>query len=224
MELKKKNNLAKIALGSIVLALSTSVIAHLVRPEASIVKQSLSNYATSKYGFISSAGFLLYALANALIAIILKDFKHWRFKVGSILFCLCCVNVIVLTIFYGNGDGIIETWNEYVHLIAAILAFIIWPIAIFLISPCFKAKNLRLYSYISFVVISILSAWGIIFTLSNLTSGDLQTTYIGIIQKSGTFLIVLWMIIFLLKHENLQEPFPKTSDNSVYLATEKSLK
>lgn len=214
MELKKKNNLAKIAIGCIIVALSASVIAHLIRPDADIVKQSLSNFATSKYGFISSASFLLYALANALTAIILNGFKHWRLKVSSVLFWLCCANMVVLTIFYGNGDGIIETRNEYVHLIAAILAFIIWPIAIFLISPCFKAKNLRLFSYISFVVISILVAWGIIFTLSNLTSGELQTTYMGLIQKSGIFLIVLWMIIFLLKHENLQEPFPKTTDNA----------
>jgi hypothetical protein len=205
MLLKNKNNLSKFAILLILIGISSSIIVHFLRNDGSLIENSLSNYATSKYGFIINLGLYSFALADIIIGLMLINYKNWKINLSSLLFFLCSICLITVAIFHGDGNGLIETQNEYIHLTATFILFSTCPIIILLIGQSIKTKWFRIYSYISCIVISIMTIWGIIFTLKNLTTGLLETTFIGILEKSGSLIIALWMILFLYNYRFLKE-------------------
>ncbi len=204
MKKKKEDNLIRADITLISIGILALIAIHLLSSDGSVIKNSLSNYAAGEYGYIVSTVFYLFALVNVTIGILFFHFKNKKVKLGSLLFFLSGIFIVMLTVFHVDGNGLIETYNEYIHVISASLLFLTYPALILINGLQFKTKPLKIYSIISFIIVALLTIAGIIFTLNNLTTGLLETTLLGISEKVGVLIIVVWMIVLLLSRNKLK--------------------
>ncbi len=201
---KKEIKLIKTDIILISIGILALIVIHILREDGNFIKNSLSNYAASEYGYIASIAFYLFAFVNITIGILFIDIKNKYIKIGSILFLLSGLFTVLLTIFHVDGNGIIETYREYIHVISACLLFITYPLLILFNGSQFRTRRLRVYSIASALIVTILTMIGIIFASQNLNTGLLETTLLGLLEKTGVLIIVIWIIIFLLSHNKLK--------------------
>lgn len=204
MKKTKENKLIRIDISLISIGILLLVAIHFLRTDGSFIGNSLSNYAASEYGYIVNIAFYMFALVNIIIGVLFSHYKNLKIRISSFLFFICSVFIVLLTVFHSDGNGLIETPNEFVHIISAISLFLMYPIIILLSGLQFKTKLLRRYSAISFILIAGLTVFGIIFTLKNLTTGLLETSLFGILEKAGVLIIVLWLVVLLVSHNKIK--------------------
>jgi len=81
--------------------------------------------------------------------------------------------------------------------------FSISPLIIFLLGKNFTAK-LKIYSFVSAAFLFAMTFAGINFVLKNLQTGLLENSIVGISEKLCILISTLWIIIFLLNFEKLE--------------------
>ena len=203
--MKKEKQIINTDIALITIGILLLIVIHFLRDDGSFISNSLSNYAATEYSNIANLAFYIFSLANILIGILFIKFNNIKIRISSFLFFLAGFFIIMLTIFHSDGNGIIESFVEYIHVISASLLFLTYPIIIILNGLQFKSKRLRYYSIFTFFTTIFLTIFGIFFTLRNLKTGLLETTWFGLFEKFGVFIIILWVIVLLLSSHNLKQ-------------------
>ncbi len=221
-----QNKLIKLILLLLSIGFINLMLVHLLRTNGNWISNTLSNYAINEYGIIMQVGFIFIALACITIGILFKNTtkniskqyplnKIILIKIISWLFWFCALSIVTAIIFPVSINGLVITTTDYLHLISALaLSFTLPLIVLFvgIVTPS-SFKLFKLYSYIYFTALVFGVATTTHFVLTNLMTGLLETTTLGLTEKVGSLFFLLWIIIFLLNSKKIFQKIKPAGPN-----------
>lgn len=169
---------------------------HLLRPDLDPIQRVGSNYAVGPYGLLMTIAFLTLAVSKFAFALGLYQgmTPASRTRVGMILLGTAGLGVLVDAIFPTDvtPDDRPVTWIGIVHVVSAVIGFLCFLAAMFLVSQRFKKdERWQSFSRPSFALACATFAAFIAFQIIEAN----RTPVGGLAQRVFVALYLLWLFL-----------------------------
>ena len=195
---------ALITIVGIILYVVIDVIAQLLPPHYSPIRQPESDLAVGPYGWLMTINFLIRGLLSfALIAGLVKGTAAAaRSRVGLILLGIWAAGALLLSLFPTDLAGERVTRHGAIHLLVAVIAFLCAAVGAIIISRRFAADAAwRSFSRPA-LILAVLTAIACLRTLAGVAVPGLKHVP-GLTERLFLGLALLWMLVVALRLRSL---------------------
>jgi hypothetical membrane protein len=161
-----------------------------------IIRDSISSLAWTNLGWLQTIGFLAIGLLMEMyVAGLIFNIRPWRgYRISAILLVLSGFGLLMIGAFHADAAGGLVTVQGDIHLAASRLVFLIFPIAILILSFSIKRdsrwQNFYLYTLITVFV-------GVVLIIVVLLVS--QTRWFGLFERLLVANMIIWIEVTAIK-------------------------
>lgn len=170
---------------------ATIVFAHVFTEKLSPLSSTLSLYALEEHGYILELGFCAIGLTQVLLAFILfSQAAEQRLILIPTFFALAAIGAIAVAAF-PTLPAPASIADRLPHIIAAVMQFLFFPLAAFMLSFQMKHGFIKAYTWVTGLMTALLFMVMLIFFLSPSLK---NFAYFGLIEKIDILAINFWLV------------------------------
>lgn len=171
---------------------ATVVITHLVKTELNWLSDTLSRYAIGDNGLIITIGFYCIGLTQVLLAISFKRAAGVAINKGPWLLCGAGLGVFIVALFPTQPPSA-DMLTRLPHIAGASAHFLLFPLAVLVLTPSLKVGHLKKYSFITgYVCLFFFVLLMVLF----LMKPWVDIHFFGLLEKINIVMINAWLIVF----------------------------
>jgi hypothetical membrane protein len=181
--MKNQKTLMSLAFLLALYFLISSVLIHFLRPDLSVVVDPLSRFAIGKYSMVLTTGLFSLGICEVLVG-----FCAGLTRPGAMLMLVAGVCVILVGIFPMEINGL-STVHGYIHLFAACIQFLFFPISLFLMGRSSDSSIVKPYTLLTAVGTFCLFILVIVFNYNK------SPNIFGLVEKIDILFINAWLLV-----------------------------
>lgn len=168
------------------------VISHVLKTELNWVNDTLSQYALGYNGFIITIGFYCIGFTQVLLASSFMNLHRASTSKGSLLLFVAGLGIFIVALF-PTQPASAEMIGRLPHIVGAGVHFLLFPLAVLVLTPSLHKGLLRRYSFITGYV-SLL--FFIILLVLFLIKPWFEIPFFGLLEKINVLIINTWLLVF----------------------------
>lgn len=170
----------------------TVVVTHLVKTELNWLHHTLSQYAVGDNGLIITTGFYCIGLTQLLLAISFKRIYGIATSKGALLLFGAGLGVFIVA-FFPTQPSSANVLIRLPHIVGASAHFLLFPLAILVLTPSLQAGHLKKYSFITgYVCLFFFALLLVLF----LMKPWVDVYFFGLLEKINIVMINAWLLVF----------------------------